>query len=173
MERLTSEAPPSYSEVLGHRWTVNNDPASGINGQAPPYKPTVVQQETSAPPVRLMVPVRNDPTPPTRIVVVTPPQPNDPTPPRIVVLTPPQPNDPTPTRIVVVTPPQPSASIGQFQRRPELNTSVTQLSRVEQDKVENILCWAMFCSVNTLLFGHTALTIKSPCQASIVFVRYV
>ncbi len=71
MERLTSEAPPLYSEVLGHSWTVN-DSASGRNGPAPPYQLAVVQQETSSPPVRL---VSNDPMPPARVVVVTPPIP--------------------------------------------------------------------------------------------------
>ncbi len=74
MERLTSEAPPPYSEVVGHSRTVNNDPASERNEQAPPYQPPAVQQEMSLPPVRL---VSNNPTPLTR-VVVTPPQPSAP-----------------------------------------------------------------------------------------------
>ncbi len=73
MERLTSEAPPPYSEVVGHSQTANNDPASERNEQASPYQPPAVQQDISLPPVRL---VSNNPTPPTRVVVVTPPQPS-------------------------------------------------------------------------------------------------
>ena len=36
--RVTSEPPPSYSKVVGHSWTVSNDPASKKNGRKPPYQ---------------------------------------------------------------------------------------------------------------------------------------
>ena len=135
MERLTSEAPPPYSEVVGHSPTVNKDPASERNEQAPPYQHPALQQYISLPPVRL---VSNNLMPPPRRVIVTPP----------------------PTRVVVVTPPQPSAPTTVPRRRPELYTrGDTQLSQNQvQDQVNFKLCCTVFCSI-LLFFLATPLSL--------------
>ena len=72
VSRLTSDAPPPYSEVMTHDWTVKNDPKRSL---APPYEPPCIPMTnvTSEPVVQNSYSVNGEATNVSPAVVRTPP----------------------------------------------------------------------------------------------------